>query len=65
MMVESEVSCPECVVSECGRTAFDILVSEKCNGICAEIFATGFHPEKYIALRKPPLFFYHETSGDY
>jgi hypothetical protein len=47
------------VVSEFGRMAFGILVSEKCSGTCAETVATGFRPEKHIALHKSPLSFGH------
>jgi hypothetical protein len=42
--MERQLSVLNVVVSECGRTAFGIPVSEKCSGICAETAAIGFQP---------------------
>jgi len=44
------------VVSEHGRTAFDILVVEKYNDIIVETVATGFHKGS-LPYRKLPSFF--------
>jgi hypothetical protein len=44
------------VVSERGRTAFDILVVEKYNDIIVETVAIGF-PKGSLPYRKLPLFF--------
>ena len=44
------------VVSERGRTAFGILVSEKCSDICAETLDTGFRDHIQCLPQTPPFF---------
>jgi hypothetical protein len=54
--LEVRLSVLSVVVSECGRTEYDILVSVKYSDIFVETVATGFR-DKNNALPSPPLFF--------
>lgn len=44
------------VVTDGGKMALDILVTEKCNGIIVEFVVTGFRVESVMPFSQTPLF---------